>query len=242
MDLTPAQAADLLQETPLFRDAARSDVEEIAGLARQEHVLPGKTLFEKGEPSESLYLLVDGRILIRSPSRGGKDFLHGSVEPGSLFGELALVDGSTRITSAVADRRSHFLDIDRRLVLPVLAKNPACAIALSGILGRHLKSTLEDLAEVGLSEAKARLWHRFMVLGQRFGHVEPDSSALRIDHRLSQKDLAESVGLTRVMVNRQLAHWRDIGLIEFGRGYIEIPDPDALANYIWEQETLPDSE
>ena len=51
---------------------------------------------------------------------------------------------------------------------------------------------------------------------------------MRIEHQLSQQELGERVGLTRVSINRMLSAWRDRGLIEDGRGYIVVRDMARL--------------
>ena len=46
--------------------------------------------------------------------------------------------------------------------------------------------------------------------------------------RLSQEELAQTLGVTREIVSRQLAIWRDAGVVELGRGWIKVRDGEAL--------------
>lgn len=91
-------------------------------------------------------------------------------------------------------------------------------------------ATLENLTFHG---AETRIWTRLMFLSEQYGEVDPVSGALHIKHRLSQQSLADSVGLTRVMVNRQLSEWRQQGLIEDGRGFVLVLDPKKLESFVW---------
>lgn len=68
--------------------------------------------------------------------------------------------------------------------------------------------------------------------GERRSTNRMGPGPILIHHGQSQQDLADSVGLTRVMVNRQLKAWRQRGLIEDGRGYVRVPSPEELRAYV----------
>ncbi len=76
-------------------------------------------------------------------------------------------------------------------------------------------------------EVPARLYRRLRALATRYGREEADG-AIRIEHGLSQQELADSIGITRVSVNKQLVEWRTLGLIDHGRGFAVIRDMEAL--------------
>ena len=78
-----------------------------------------------------------------------------------------------------------------------------------------------------LLDSRARLVRRIKSLADQFGKSEADG-VVRIEHRLSQQEIGESVGLTRVSVNRLLSQWRSEGLIQDGRGYLVVPDLERL--------------
>ena len=61
------------------------------------------------------------------------------------------------------------------------------------------------------------------------GYGRPIGPELRLDLRLSQKDLATLVGASREKVNRQLRRWQANGTLVLERGYIRICKPEVLA-------------
>ena len=231
--LTESQIAALLHSTPLFREAPKARVDGLARFVKQEQLVEGQVLFHRNAAADRVYLIVDGRIMLKLPSRNGQELLIGTLEGGELLGELALLEDTKRIVTAVADRRSFVLSVSRRKVLPLLTENLDFALSFARILAGHLRSTLNNLGSVGLNDAKTRLWVRLMALSRRHGRVDSETGRLRIDHKLSQQNLADSIGTTRVMVNRQLSVWQHESLVEYGRGYIEIPDPIALEAAVW---------
>ncbi|MEZ4289280.1 MAG: helix-turn-helix domain-containing protein [Myxococcota bacterium] len=90
-----------------------------------------------------------------------------------------------------------------------------------------------NIENVGLEKARTRLWSRLMLLSVRYSKTDETTGAMRIEHGLSQQKLADSVGLTRVLVNRQLSSWREQGLVETGRGFVLLRDPEALERFVW---------
>ena len=106
---------------------------------------------------------------------------------------------------------------------------------LSGRLRLTLTSTVagKSIENLGLHNAETRIWSRLVHLSSQYGQTNGSDHSIRIVHRLSQQDLADSVGLTRVMVNRQLKTWRDHHLTKDRRGVVVILDPNELEAFVW---------
>jgi CRP-like cAMP-binding protein len=81
---------------------------------------------------------------------------------------------------------------------------------------------------LGRKSAKERLTHLFCEMGLR---MEAAGLGTRqaYEFRATQERLSEATGLTAVHVNRTLQHIRAEGLVKFDRGFVEIPDWNALA-------------
>jgi CRP-like cAMP-binding protein len=94
---------------------------------------------------------------------------------------------------------------------------------------RQLANLAEDAV---LFDAPTRLLHRLKSLAENYGVTSPDGAGVIIRHSLSQQEIADSIGLTRVSVNRHLRKWNLEGLIEYGRGFIRIPDIHRLESRI----------
>jgi len=68
---------------------------------RQRHLKPGDIIFREGDPGDYAYIIDQGKVEIFT-TVGGQRYVLTVLEPGSIFGELALVDGRYRSASAVA--------------------------------------------------------------------------------------------------------------------------------------------
>jgi CRP-like cAMP-binding protein len=84
-----------------------------AELFRQEtntvQLAPDDFLFREGEKGDKMYVLLEGEIDIFLG-----DFVLETARPGSLLGEMALIDDSPRTANAVAKTAAKLVQIDRR--------------------------------------------------------------------------------------------------------------------------------
>jgi CRP/FNR family transcriptional regulator, cyclic AMP receptor protein len=106
-----------------------------AELFRQEtntlQLAPGDFLFREGETGDKMYVLLEGEIDIFLG-----DFVFETAGPGSLLGEMALIDDSPRTAHAVAKKSSRLAQIDRRRFHFLVQQTPHFAT--------HVMKTLAD--------------------------------------------------------------------------------------------------
>lgn len=116
--------------------------EELADLARglQLHrKQTGDVIFRKGDMGESFFLVLSGEI-----SLGDGSTVLERVRAGGFFGEVSLLTGETRSTSAIAGTDSEVAAIPRTEFRRVLMANPAMALDMSRILGQRLASAARE--------------------------------------------------------------------------------------------------
>lgn len=94
----------------------------------------GETIFKKGDAGESFYVVVSGEVNLLA--EGGR--LVEVVKPGGFFGEIALLTGEPRATSAMAATACELAAVGREDFRGVVMANPAVALEMSRILGQRL--------------------------------------------------------------------------------------------------------
>jgi CRP-like cAMP-binding protein len=162
----------------------------------------------------------------------GSEVLLNIINPGQVFGEMALVDGEFRSADAVAIEQTEIVTLLRRDFLPILRRHPDAALRMMAVLSGRIRQTTAFVEDAVFLDVPTRLLHRLVALAEQYGETDPKTGALRIQHGLSQQSLGDSVGLTRVSINRQLGTWRHRGLIEDGRGWVTILDLDKLQHLV----------
>lgn len=219
---------ELLRGSTLLDALPESELRELATHVHRSHHETGDLIFRKGDVGSGMMVVVSGRVKISSVGSSGNEVILNVIEPGQVFGEMTLVDGEPRSADAVAAKPSELLTVLRRDFLPVLSRHPEAALEMMQVLSRRLRNTTQFVEAAVFLDVPARLLNRVRFLAERYGQQDPDTGAIRIEHEFTQQDLADSVGVTRVSVNRQLGAWEDQGLIRKGRGWIEIPDLERL--------------
>lgn len=223
----PPDKRALLAQHFLLAQLGPDELDRLVAMATERSFRGGQVIFQKGEPGTSLMAVLSGRVRISAYSEDGKEMILNIVEPGQLFGEIALLDGKERTADATAMGSTALLVLDRRHFVPFLERNPKIAVRLLELLCERVRRTSELVENVAFLDFSARLARLLARLAESYGEARADG-AVRINLRLSQQDLGNLIATTRESVNRQLSAWQQDGLIALEQGRITILDPDAL--------------
>lgn len=192
----------------------------------------GEKIFSDGVPDRNIYWVESGRIKLTKLFADGRELLYGMVDPGDFVGEIAALDGGARAGDAVAEHPTVVLRLGGEALIAVIERNPAVGMAIIRGFCLRVRQAGTRIENLALHNAETRIWSRLMMLAHRYAKPGAGTGSLRIEHGYSQQDLADAIGITRVMVNRQMILWRKRSLIEYGRGYVEIRDPEALEDHV----------
>lgn len=163
-------------------------------------------------------IVLSGRIKIRTVSADGREIVLNFIEPGQLFGEIALLDGKPRTAGAAILEPCEVFVLRRQAVLSFLEQNPLAAIRLIGVLCQKLRRTTQMFEEKLLLSMAPRVARALLRLASEHGRKIADG--IIIDLKLSQSELGAYIGLSRENVNRQLGAWREAGIVSSREGRI----------------------
>lgn len=222
------QLVRLLRASALLDSLPDSELRTLSQRVHRTTHAAGDVIFRKADEGSGMMVVVSGRVKITSVGGGGSEVLLNIIDPGHVFGEMALLDGEPRSADAVAAASTELITLLRRDFLPILAGHPDAAQRMMAVLCGRIRQTTAFVEASIFQDVPSRLFHRLEALADQYGVTDPETGAIRIEHGLSQQNLGDSVGLTRVSINRQLGAWRQLGLIEDGRGWIAILDFEKL--------------
>ncbi|MCB2100580.1 MAG: Crp/Fnr family transcriptional regulator [Rhodobacterales bacterium] len=217
---------DILAEHFLLKGLPPDDLDRLAALSHTRAYTANQNIFSKGDPATGMMGVISGRVRIVAYSADGKEVVLRVIEPGEVFGEIALIDGGERTADAIAMGRCDLLVLERRDFLPVLETNPALCLKLLRMMCQRLRSTSEQLEDFSFLDLRTRLAKRLLRLAGQHGEKAPDG--VRIGLNLSQQMLGAMMGTTREAVNKQLRALEDEGLVRLGRGSVTVLDRAAL--------------
>ena len=220
----------LLTTHYLFRDLDPAVVERIAALGVTRGLDAGEVLFQKGDSGDALYGVLSGRIRISTNTPGGKELIFAIMDPGEVFGEIALLDGKARTADASAIGPSKLFMIHRRDFLVFLEREPRLAIHLLQLVCGRLRQTDELVEDAAFLALPARLAKRLLSLAEC--HGEPDPRGVRVELRISQNELGQLTGTSRESINKHLRRWRKKGWVALGRNRVMIRNCEALQELV----------
>lgn len=218
---------EILSRAEVFLGMPVHAVEALAGRLNTVDFACGQVIFAQGDPGDCLYVIGAGKVKIRLRSSGDKESLLALLGPSDVFGELSVFDPGPRATSATALTQGHALVMSRHTVQAWMADRPEIAEQLLGALARRLRNTNDNLADFVFTDVAGRVAKQLMALARRFGTQR--GPHLRVDLELTQDELAQLVGATRVTVNKVLADFARRGWIRFDGTTVWIYEPERLA-------------
>lgn len=225
--LDAAQREALLRRSFIFKDLPQDLLAGLARITTTRRIPHGQTLFQQGDEGDALYAVITGLIRISVVGRAGKALTLALLEPGDLFGEIALLDGLSRTAAAEAAADCMLLVIERATFLDLLQRDGRLARHIIELLCDRLRENTDRLSEFAFLDLNARLAGQLQSLS--IAHGRDTDDGVRIDIKLSQTDLAEMLGVSREAVNKQLKSWSAIGLLRVDRGFITVLDRHRLA-------------
>jgi CRP/FNR family transcriptional regulator, cyclic AMP receptor protein len=229
---SPAELRAILASNELFGVLTAEQLDRLLAYAHTASYTAGAMIFQKGDPGQSLMAVLRGRVKISNVSLEGREAVHNLIDPGKVFGEIALLDGKERTADATALEPTDLLVLQRRDFIPFVESHPPrMALRLIEVLCAKLRRTTAVVEDSAFLTTGPRIAKALLRLAGEYGRREGaggGGAAVRIELRLSQRELGGMVGLARENVNRQLREWREEGLIRIDQGCVVIQDMEGL--------------
>ena len=190
------------------------------------HALKGECLIHEGTELSSLLILCSGMArAVRTFSDGIQQIVAVFVEGDTLnAGEIVFYQYRNSIHALTT---ATYLSIPLGQLNELMVSRPAIAHALWSETAAQAAIQQEWMVWLGQRAAQPRLAHFLCELSHRFQLAGRDPRAA-VEFPLTQSDLADTLGLSKVHVNRTLQALRSQGLIELTRNRLAILNKKGL--------------
>ena len=215
---------EFLRGVDLFHSLNTEDEERLARVVKRRSLKKGEALSRKGDEGNSLYIVKSGRIKIVLPSDAGDEVSPAILSEGDFFGEMALLDGMPRSADAIALEPTELFALNRSDFFSFLLNNEKAIQSIFSNLSMRLRRTDDLLEDVCFLTISTRLAKILVELAEVHGRQGEVKGIIQIDLRLTQRDLASMVGVTRESINKELRVLREKGLIGTEGNAIQILD------------------
>jgi len=102
----------------------------------------GEMLFDEGDAGEEMFVLIEGKAAIDLRGRRLAE-----IGPGEFVGELAVIEGASRLAKVTAISDCKFVAIDKRRFRFLVAETPNFALEVMRVLANRLRAVDEVLTQ-----------------------------------------------------------------------------------------------
>jgi len=135
---------EALRSTPFFADLDRGDLESVLRIGRRVQFEPGQAIIERGDRSDGMYVVLDGRAQV---DVGGR---YHDLKAGSFIGEMALIQGGRRGATVKAVEAVETLMITAEDFRTFLLEHPSVAVTMLETVVKRL-SEIQQRVEAWMS-------------------------------------------------------------------------------------------
>jgi CRP/FNR family transcriptional regulator, cyclic AMP receptor protein len=172
-------------------------------------------LFSQGDASDAVFYIMEGKVKLIVVSPRGKEAVVAVLDRSAFIGEACLTGQLIRTATATSITESEIVRIEKSAMVRVLHEEPMFSkLFLSYLLSRNIRIE-EDLLDQFFDSSEKRLARVLLLLA----HFEKKSNkAELLTPKISQKTLADMIGVARSKVSFFMNKFKKLGFIDNNGG------------------------
>lgn len=219
-----------LKKVPIFAGLTQFDLDKLASLVTVQHYAKDNLILLEEDMGRVLFIIGKGKVKISQINDDGREVILSILSAGDIFGEMALLDGSSRSASVTSLTDSELMILRRGDFLNLLEEYPKVSINLLRELARRLRKSDSQIKSLSLKDATGKVAYVILRLAEEIG-IEKDNSIV-INGLPMQQDIANMAGTSRETVSRVFSKLQQSGLIIKKGSKLTITDIDAYKDYV----------
>jgi len=212
----------VLKAVPLFASFPEDQLRVLATMVVRKSAPRSNTIMAGGDPTDSLYIVLSGRLKVMMSDSDGKEVILSILGPGEFFGEMGLIDEEPRSASVVTIEPCELLQLAKRDFNKCLAENFEMAMAVMRGLVRRLREADRKIGSLALLDVYGRVARLLLDM------AETVNGEKLVTKRLPKQDIAKMIGASREMVSRVMKDLQMGGYIEMRGSMIVLRDTIML--------------
>ena len=174
----------------------------------------------RGEHKAGLSMIVSGSVRFGTTGVSGAFIQFAVMGAGDVYGEMTIFNGGGRLHDAIAVGPVVIDQLSADRALAIFETYPALQMALLRLMAKRLQFAYENIDAIIRSPLVDRIGGHLLSLSRR---LECGNTL-----NLRQSELGESLGASRVAVNKALGQLTALGFVATGYGTVTLHDSDAL--------------
>jgi CRP/FNR family cyclic AMP-dependent transcriptional regulator len=212
----------VLKTVPLFASFPDDQLRMLATVVTRRSAPRSNTIMATGGPTDSLYIVLSGRLKVMMSDSDGKEVILSILGAGEFFGEMGLIDDEPRSASVVTIEPCELLQLAKRDFKKCLAENFEMSTAVMRSLVRRLREADRKIGSLALLDVYGRVARLLLDMSE---NVDGEKVVTK---RLPKQDIAKMIGASREMVSRVMKDLQMGGYIEMRGSNIVLRDTIVL--------------
>jgi len=212
----------VLKAVPLFTTISEEQLRMLTTMVTRRSASRNTTIMSSGDATDSLYIVLSGRLKVMMSDSEGKEVILAILGPGEFFGEMGLIDDEPRSASVVTIEPCELLSIAKRDFKRVLTENSDMAMAVMRGLVRRLREADRKIGSLALLDVYGRVARLLLDMAENVNGEKI------VTKRLPKQDIAKMIGASREMVSRVMKDLQTGGYIEMRGSNIVLRDTIML--------------
>jgi CRP/FNR family cyclic AMP-dependent transcriptional regulator len=172
------------------------------------------TIFMQGQPADSLYFVLRGKVRLGVATREGKEAIVATLGAGEFFGEGCLAGQPQRMATAISVGDCSLTQVSKPMMAQLLREEPGLAEMFVTHLVARIIRYEADFIDQMFNSSEKRLARMLLLLS----HFGKGSKTETVVAGVNQAHLAQMVGTTRSRINLFMNRFRKLGFIEYNNG------------------------
>src|SRR5438874_3214185 len=186
----------VLKAVPLFTSFPEDQLRMLSTMVTRRSAPRSTTIMAGGDATDSLYIVLSGRLKVMMSDSDGKEVILSILGPGEFFGEMGLIDDEPRSASVVTIEPCELLFISKRDFKKCLLENSDMSMAVMRGLVRRLREADRKIGSLALLDVYGRVARLLLDMAENVNGEKV------VTKRLPKQDIAKMIGASREMVSR----------------------------------------
>ncbi|OFY86806.1 MAG: hypothetical protein A3F72_21200 [Bacteroidetes bacterium RIFCSPLOWO2_12_FULL_35_15] len=190
----------------------------------------GELIFSTGEQVKGIYIIINGKVKVVSPSFNNEEHIHRLTGDGKILGHRGFSAQYYPI-SAIALTDLTIVFVPNEIFKILIKTNPSLSFYMIEFFAEDLRQSEERMKNLMYSDVKNRIAKVLLTLIDSFGYDEKELN--KLSYSLSRKDFASMAGVTYETVIRTLKDFQDKKFIKLEGKEIFIINLNSLRDFVF---------
>lgn len=225
-DARPGNQVNLqihLRKIPLLANLSEEEMARVKADLRIRQYARRDIVLQKGGTGDSLLFLLSGQLQVIDITEDGRAIGLRILTPGDFFGEIAVINGSSRSASVVALSPVLVALLPRPTALHLFSHSPSVANHMLQHLAQKIQRDSEFRALLSIHNTAKRIYSFLSLLKEK----KPDNVEV-VENLPTHQDIANMINTSRETVTRTILALVNQGIVKKDTHRLIIINPDAL--------------